>query len=140
MYILKSSNFFYKYLSKEDKLQNAVINYAEAKHKAMAIPCNTESKKSKFEQYKFLVMGGRRFTLDIFFPYPKGVYNGLFLELKADGQKIYKKNGQFFAGKKGEHIRGQYERMLEHRLQGFKAEFAIGIDQAIIILDEYFKI
>ena len=90
IYKLKPSNPYYKWLSEEDKLQNAVIEFAELKHGAIGLPCNTESKKSSYEQYRFKALGGRKHTLDLFFPYPKKGYHGLFIELKNSNKDSYK--------------------------------------------------
>lgn len=63
-----------------------------------------------------------------------GDYHGLFLELKREGVRIYKKDGSVVAN---QHYQEQ-DRVLEFlRLKGYRAEFAIGLDQAKQIIDEY---
>lgn len=59
---------------------------------------------------------------------------GLFLELKAEGAKLYKKNGQMVANK---HYREQAEMLKKLRLNGYIAEFAIGYKDAIEQIHEY---
>jgi len=61
-------------------------------------------------------------------------YAGLFLELKAEGVKLYKKNGQMVANK---HYHEQAEMLEELRKLGYCAEFAVGYDQAIRIITDY---
>lgn len=59
---------------------------------------------------------------------------GLFLELKAEGTKLYKKNGEMVANK---HYREQAEMLKKLRSEGYAAEFAVGYDQAIQIITDY---
>lgn len=61
-------------------------------------------------------------------------YSGLFLELKAEGTKLYKKNGEMVANK---HYREQAEMLEKLRLNGYIAEFAVGYDEAIKIITDY---
>lgn len=58
---------------------------------------------------------------------------GLFLELKKDGTRLQKKNGDWAA----EHIAEQAEVLEELRQRGYCAEFAVGFDEAKKIIDEY---
>lgn len=59
---------------------------------------------------------------------------GLFLELKAEGTKLYKKNGEMVANK---HYREQAEMLKKLRLNGYIAEFAIGYKDAIEQIQQY---
>ena len=61
-------------------------------------------------------------------------FGGLFLELKAEGTKLYKKNGEMVANK---HYREQAEMLEKLRKLGYCAEFAVGYDQAIRIIIDY---
>ena len=60
--------------------------------------------------------------------------NGMFLELKADGTKLCKKNGEMVANK---HYREQAEMLEKLRKLGYCAEFAVGYDEAIRIITNY---
>lgn len=60
--------------------------------------------------------------------------NGMFLELKADGVKLYKKNGEMVANK---HYREQAEMLRKLRNGNYYAEFAIGYKDAIEQIHEY---
>lgn len=60
-------------------------------------------------------------------------FNGLFLELKKDGTRLKKKNGEWA----NEHIAEQAEVLAELREHGYCAEFAVGFDEAKKIIDEY---
>lgn len=60
-------------------------------------------------------------------------YGGLFLELKAEGIKLKKKNGEWAK----EHFAEQAAVLEELRKAGYKAEFAIGFSEAKNLIDEY---
>lgn len=69
---------------------------------------------------------------------------GLFLELKKDGETLYpgpraKKRFKSIDGKeyKNEHLMEQADVLFKLRKAGYVAEFAIGFDEAIKIIDEY---
>lgn len=60
--------------------------------------------------------------------------HGLFLELKAEGNNPFKKDGTL---KKDKHLVEQ-EKMLERlRKLGYIAEFAVGFDEAKKLIDDY---
>lgn len=58
---------------------------------------------------------------------------GLFLELKKEGTRLKKKNGDWAT----EHIAEQAETLEQLRQRGYCAEFAVGFDEAKKIIDEY---
>jgi len=72
---------------------------------------------------------------DIFIAEPRKPYNGLFIELKADGVKLYKKNDDYA----NDHIKKQNECLIELRRRGYYATFAVGFYQAKEIIDDYLK-
>lgn len=59
---------------------------------------------------------------------------GLFIELKKEGTKIYRRDGELVAN---EHIREQAEVLDRLQQLGYKAEFACGFEEAKQIIDEY---
>lgn len=71
---------------------------------------------------------------DLFVIYNNGQYSGLFMELKKEGTKIYKKDGVTF---KSDHLERQNEYIEYLKQQGFFACFCIGLDDAIKTIDEY---
>lgn len=92
--------------------------------------------------YKQAVMqkiqnGGRRAWPDMFIaePQPNGRdwYHGLFIELKKEGTRLKKKNGEWAS----DHIAEQYDVLDRLRFRGYKAEFAVGWDEAINLIDDY---
>lgn len=89
--------------------------------------------------------GGRRAWPDMFIAKPKLGFDrdgqpfyqhGLFLELKRDGTKILRKDGKVVAD---EHIREQMK-ILQHLTRlGYRAQFAVGFEQAKQIIDSYMR-
>lgn len=71
---------------------------------------------------------------DLFIAESNILANGLFLELKAEGVKIYKKNGEIVANK---HYQEQAEMLERLSQKGYRARFAIGYKQAIFEIKEY---
>lgn len=62
-----------------------------------------------------------------------GFYFGLFLELKKDGTRLKKRNGEWAS----EHIAEQAEVMQKLREEGYKAVFAVGFEAAKKEIDDY---
>lgn len=62
--------------------------------------------------------------------------HGLFIEIKRQGVKLYKKNGELVAD---QHIREQAEMLEQLRRKGYVAEFACGFDEAKKLIDEYLR-
>lgn len=60
--------------------------------------------------------------------------HGLFLEIKKEGTKILKKDGEYVADK---HIREQAKMLQALERRGYRAMFAVGYEQAKQIIDEY---
>lgn len=60
-------------------------------------------------------------------------YHGFFLELKTEGYKLFNKQGEL----KTDHLKNQGECMKRLREEGYYAEFACGLDEAIYHLTKY---
>ena len=60
-------------------------------------------------------------------------YRGLFIELKKDGTRLKKRNGEWAS----EHIAEQNEMLERLEFRGYAAHFAIGFDEAKKIIDNY---
>lgn len=58
---------------------------------------------------------------------------GLFIELKKEGTRLKKKNGDWAT----DHIAEQADVLEKLRARGYCAEFAVGFDEAKRIIDEY---
>lgn len=99
--------------------------------------------------------GGRRAWPDLFIAEPVPMRDsqgriigmssyGLFIELKREGEKLYpgpRAKNRFLSadGKeyKTEHLREQADVLFELQQRGYEAEFAIGYDEAVKIIDNY---
>ena len=88
--------------------------------------------------------GGRRAWPDMFIAQPMEIdkgqiswrsYAGLFIELKREGTRLKKKNGEWAS----EHIAEQAHMLSELTARGYKADFAIGFDQAVRLIDDYLE-
>lgn len=83
-----AKNPFTKYLSKEDHLQRAVMNFIETKYpKVFAIHVPNEGRRSPFERYKFKYLGGVSGVPDILIFQKNDFKCGLAIELKAGYNK-----------------------------------------------------
>lgn len=77
--------------------------------------------------------GGQRGWPDMFIAEPQATSHGLFIELKKDGTRIKKKNGEWAS----EHIAEQAEVLDRLNFRGYKAEFAVGFEEAKRLIDWY---
>jgi hypothetical protein len=64
---------------------------------------------------------------------PRGGYHGLFIELKKEGEKLIKRNGDFVS----DHVAEQSDCMGKLGAKGYNCFFAIGFDEAKTIIDNY---
>lgn len=85
--------------------------------------------------------GGLRAWPDLFIAEPKlevaitKIRAGLFIELKRDGIRIKKKDGEWA----NQHIAEQAQVLEELEKRGYVAKFAVGFDEAKEIIDDYLK-
>lgn len=77
--------------------------------------------------------GGRRAWPDMFIAEPKKNYHGLFIELKKEGTRLKKKNGDWASS----HIEEQCEVLNTLEALGYKAKFAVGLEEALALIDDY---
>ena len=81
-------NPYAKYLGKEDKLQNAVMQYIKLKYpQVLAIHVPNEGKRTPFERYKFKYLGGVSGVPDVLIFHQNEFKAGLAIELKAGYNK-----------------------------------------------------
>lgn len=88
--------------------------------------------------------GGKRAWPDMFIaePMPRCIdgswnheYNGLFIELKKEGTRIKKKNGEWAS----KHIAEQAQLIEQLKDRGYYAAFVVGFDEAKDLIDAYLK-
>lgn len=63
-------------------------------------------------------------------------YAGLMIELKKDGVRLKKKNGEWAS----DHIAEQAEMLSKLTERGYIAKFAVGFDEAKRIIDTYLSV
>lgn len=84
------------------------------------------------------LQGGRRSWPDMFIAEVRSLgdkyYHGLFIELKKEGTRIFKKDGTLVSDA---HICEQFDMLEQLRRRGYMAEFACGFDEAKKIIDGY---
>lgn len=66
---------------------------------------------------------------------PRGGYHGLCIEMKAKDSTVFKKDGSL---RKDKHLEEQWEVLKRLLNKGYYATFAIGRDDAMAIIDDYF--
>ncbi|OAE01847.1 hypothetical protein A6A22_10795 [Arthrobacter sp. OY3WO11] len=71
---------------------------------------------------------------DLLIAAPIGPYGGLFIELKAEGTAIYRRDGELLADP---HIREQAEVLEALRVRGYYTGFGVGFDSTRQLIDDY---
>ncbi len=72
---------------------------------------------------------------DIFFPHPIKPYHGLYIEFKKHKSEVFNADGVTMV--QNEHIRKQWAELQRLRGQGYKAEWGLGIDHALSVIEAY---
>jgi len=136
----------------EAELQVAVAQYLRMAHPDVMFHSDFGS-GAKLRPYQAKIQkmqnGGRRAWPDLFIAESKKGYRevefageqaeqfffyfGLFIELKKEGTRLKKKNGEWAS----DHIAEQAEVLEELRGRGYMATFAVGFDEATKIIDDY---
>jgi hypothetical protein len=80
------------------------------------------------------IQGGRGWP-DLFIAEHRGIFKGLFIEIKAEGTRLYKKDS-FCATP---HIEEQESCLFKLKDNEYYAEFGIGFDDCKQIIDNYLK-
>jgi hypothetical protein len=80
------------------------------------------------------IQGGRGWP-DLFIAKPRSGYHGLFIEVKIEGTKLFKKD----LTPATPHIGEQCDMRVELAERYYKATFAVGFDEAKRIIDDYLK-
>lgn len=122
----------------EEKIQIRLCEYVRVKYPHVIFECDLASgtKLTIGQAVKAKAMRSNRGMPDFRIFHKSGGYNGLFLELKKEGEKLHKKDESYAS----DHIKEQA--FVIHRLQtqGYEAMFAIGFKEACEIVDDYMKI
>lgn len=140
----EENNAFNKYLKQrkkvrqasEESVQIAICNYIRFQYPNVIFNCDLASgmKLTIGQAVKAKKMRSSRGYPDLFIAKRNENYFGLYLELKKQGTKLFKKDGITFCD---EHLREQEQMMKRLRCEGFEAQFAIGFDDAKTKIDNY---
>jgi hypothetical protein len=83
-----------------------------------------EAKRKRCQKYKIP---------DLIILHPNKGYHGLCLEIKKDGEKLFKRNGEYAS----DHLKEQSITLLRLKELGYCASFAIGFADAVGIIKSY---
>jgi len=125
---------------KESSLQILVVNYIKlvSPHSVVvADPNGLRLSIGMAQQLKRMRAPENGGHPDLWIFEPRGIYHGLFIELKRENEKLFKAKTFDF---KSEHISKQDEMHRKLRAKGYYGHFAIGFDQAKRLIDGYFKL
>ncbi len=119
---------------KEENLQIAVCDYIRAQYPNVIFNSDLSGIKLTMGQaVKAKRLRSSKGFPDLVIYEPRGDHKALFIELKREGEKICKKDGEL----KTDHLKEQSMLMEELRKRGYYCVFAIGFDQAKMYIDNY---
>lgn len=72
---------------------------------------------------------------DLFIAEPRNGYHGLFLELKAEGTRLFNRKCELAS----QHLKQQSRVLHALRSKGYDAWFAVGFDEAKELIDKYLR-
>lgn len=122
----------------EEKIQIRLCEYVRVKYPHVIFECDLASgtKLTIGQAVKAKAMRSNRGMPDFRIFHKVGRYNGLFIELKKEGEKLHKKDESFAS----DHIKEQAAIIHRLQAQGYEALFAIGFNEACEIVDDYMKL
>lgn len=96
---------------------------------------NHEDARKRGLRLQFLIklLSSGRSWPDLQIAEPRKGYAGLFIEIKRDGTRIKKRNGEWAS----EHLEAQHEMCKQLEARGYCAAIAVGFDAAKKVIDEY---
>jgi len=150
---MSKANPYQRFLTFEDNEHIRVVNHIKDKlPDVLAFHVPSEGNKSPFERYKHSLMGNLKGLPDFLFLHPihfnthftntPFTYHGLAIELKAQEHSHIVMKGKN-AGKvvktKGVLSEEQRAILIQMNALGYKAVCCWGADEAIKVINEYFK-
>lgn len=100
-----------------------------------ALPLRTMAAKSKVKK-----MGGNAGWPDLFIAKPTALYHGLFVELKRKGEHpIVMSRKTKAPAWRDEHVECQAQVLARLRDQNYHADFAVGFDDAVGMIEKYLR-
>lgn len=157
-----SNSFFSDYQKKskprpksafaETDLQIKIARYISQEYSdVIFISSGNGIKKNKAQAGIWRAINSEKGQPDMILLHPSRGYHGLCLEIKKDGEKVYKKDGSLrrqmvkVKNKYGivvgeyNHLQKQHDCLLALNNRGYFARFVIGYDKAIQAIDWYMQ-
>jgi hypothetical protein len=128
-------NPFYKFLTKEQREHARLCEWLAWVKPGLWCHYPAEGRKTPFERYLWSIMGGKKSIPDFMFFTSKKGFNGLALEFKDTGTVVYKLDGT-----PRKDMIDQWKMLREFEKNGWKADFAVGFDEAQEMIKNYFDI
>jgi len=118
----------------EDELQEKVAKYITKEHPNVMFDGNSKNFKLNKRQGALAKrMGKRKGYPDLFIAAARHGKHGLYIELKREGERLKKKDGEWA----DEHVAEQAKVHEQLRQEGYWADFVIGYEPAKKIIDWY---
>ena len=123
-------------IKKEEEIHLRVCDYLRKNYPDVLFRTDFSSgmKMSPGQAAKHKKFQKSRAWPDLFIAESNILASGLFLELKAEGTKIYKRNGEI---RKNKHLIEQDKMLEELSKKDYRTRFVIGYDQAIFEIQQY---
>lgn len=118
----------------ESDLQMALVQYLKEKYPAALFKCDTSAIKLTMGQaVRMKKLGNTRAWPDLQIAEPRKNYLGCFLELKREGERIRRENGNWISP----HVAEQAAMIEKLNARGYYAEFVAGFSEAKKAIDWY---
>ena len=127
-------------LKPEEAEQKAVIDYLNLKYPDVLKTISPQGMRlTMFQGLKFKMLGYEEGTCDILIFEPRDNYHGLFIEMKAPSRNYLTKKGVLMLSSHG--VLSERQKIFIERAnsKNYRAICCIGSDEAIKIIDEYFR-
>jgi hypothetical protein len=125
------------FMSSEQEIHIAICKYIKLQYPKVLFTSESSGLRVTMNQARKLKsMRSCAGLPDIMIFEPRKNYYGLFLEVKRDGTKVYKKDGDI---RQDKHLQEQEEILHQLKQRGYFAEFVVGFDEAKSIIDFYFS-
>ena len=132
---------FRQSVAKESSVYRQVADYLKQAYPTLIwrFDVGADLKLTIGQAVKFKALQSGRGWPDLFIPEMsirkgRGFYNGMFLEIKKEGVKIFKKDGVTAID---QHTQEQMDILMKLRRQDYFATFAIGFEDAKSLIDKY---
>lgn len=120
----------------EAELQIALVHYLQDRYPQVLFKCDTSAIKLTLGQaVKMKKLGNTRGWPDLHIAEPRRDYHGCFIELKKEGERIVRENGNWVSP----HIAEQADMLKKLEQRGYYAEFVSGFSEAKKAIDWYLK-